>query len=243
MRVISNGLYYVLDNKLVHYFSMAFIFFIALYGIFSAFNRGTANGWYFNAEFALNDRSQENTITKLVDYQQTLLSITKAHFLDKSHPHYAHMLGRISHLGVDLGFEDKAKLEEVRQLYLLATKLRPLWPDPWVDLLRLNNYLYGYNDQTKFYIKQALLTGPNVDLVTVGTIQVWLLNWSVLTGKERALLFNQFGVAAKQNKVLERVLEFSKSINREKLLCSQLKFNATYLKQKKSYLYKRYCLK
>lgn len=243
MRVSSNGFYYVLDNKLVHYCSIALLLFIALYGLFSAFNRGTANGWYFNAEFALNDHSQDSAITELVDYQQTLLSITKAQSLDLTHPHYAHMLGRIMHLGVDFGFENKTKLDEVREFYLLSTKLRPLWPDPWVDLLRLNNYLYGYNEQTKHFIKQALLTGPYVDLVTVGTIQVWLLNWALLTGEERALLFNQFGIAAQQHKVLESVLEFAKSINREKLLCSQLKFNSQYLKQKKSYLFKRYCLK
>tara|TARA_R110001592_G_scaffold338534_2_gene625643 strand:+ start:2453 stop:3184 length:732 start_codon:yes stop_codon:yes gene_type:complete len=242
MRVSSNGYFYLSGNKLVHYCSIVFLLLITLYGLFSAFNRGTANGWYFNAEFALNDRSQESAITELADYQQTLLSIKKAQSLDINHPHYAHMLGRIMHLGVDLGFENKAKLEEVRQLYLLSTKLRPLWPDPWVDLFRLNNYLYGYNEQTKYFIKQALLTGPYVDLVTIGTIQVWLLNWALLTGEERALLFNQFAIATQQNKVLERVLEFSKSINREKLLCSQLQFNSQYLKQKKSYLFRRYCL-
>jgi hypothetical protein len=106
----------------------------------------------------------------------------------------------------------------------------------------LNNTLHGYDDLTKYYLEQSLNTGPYIDLVTIGTIEVWLQNWHLLTGNERAMLFTQFEMATKQHKVLKQVLEFSKSINREKLLCSQLRFNTKYIKQKKSYLYKRYCL-
>ena len=242
MSISSASPHYIFDNKLVHYFSLGLLLLLTFYCLSSAFNRGVANAWYFNAEFSLNDWANKNTIKDKADYDQTLSSIKKAQSLDPSHPHYVHMVGRIMHLGVDKGFEDKKKLEEISQWYLLATQLRPLWPDPWVDLLRLNNYLDGFNEQTKYYIEQALITGPYIDLVTVGTIQVWLLNWSVLSGKEKTLLFKQFDVATKQNKVLSQVLQFAKDINREKLLCSQLKFNARYSKQKESYLYTRFCL-
>jgi len=216
---------------------------LTLYCILSSFGRGTANAWYFNAEFSLNDWAKQKTIKDKAEYTSTLTSIKKAQSLDPTHPHYAHMVGRIMHWGVDMDFEDTMKLAEINQWYLLATQLRPLWSDPWVDLFRLNNYLHGYNDDTKYYIAQALATGPYVDLVTVGTMQVWMLNWSVLSGSERTLLFKQFDVATKQPKILKQVLEFSKSINRAKLLCTQLKFNPQYSKQKDSYLYRRYCLK
>jgi hypothetical protein len=152
------------------------------------------------------------------------------------------MVGRIMHWGVDMGFEDKARLTEINEWYVLASQLRPLWPDPWVDLLKLNNAVHGYNDLTKHYLEQSLNTGPYIDLVTIGTIEVWLQNWHLLTGSERAMLFTQFDLATKQPKVLKPVLEFAKSINREKLLCSQVKFNPNYAKQKESYLYPRYCL-
>jgi len=233
----------LLGRKPVRYFVLVLFLLITLYALSSSFNRGVANAWYFNAEFSLNDWADKGTIKDEADYQQTLTAINKAQSLDPTHPHYVHMVGRIMHWGVDMGFEDEAKLAEIKQWYLDATKLRPLWPDPWVDLLRLNNYLHGYNEQTKHYITQALTTGPFIDLVTVGTIQVWLLNWSVLSGPERALLFEQFDVATKQPKVLRQVLAFAKDINREKLLCSQLKFNPKYSKQKDFYLYRRYCLK
>ncbi|WP_057832350.1 VpsP family polysaccharide biosynthesis protein [Colwellia sp. TT2012] len=243
MRASLSSSHYLLNNKPVHYLVLGLVILLTLYCLSSTFSRGVANAWYFNAEFSLNDWAKQNTIKDKVEYAHALTSIKKAQSLDPTHPHYAHMVGRIMHWGVDMGFEDKAKLAEINQWYLLATQLRPLWPDPWVDLLRLNNVLHGYNDETKYYIEQALATGPYIDLVTVGTLQVWLLNWSVLSGTERQLLFKQFDVATKQDKTLKQVLDFANVINREKLLCSQLKFNPKYSKQKDSYLYKRYCLK
>jgi hypothetical protein len=242
MSISSASPHYIFDNKLVHYFFLGLLLLLTFYCLSSAFSRGVANAWYFNAEFSLNDWANQKTIKDKVDYQQALTAIKKAQSLDPKHPHYAHMVGRIMHLGVDMGFEDKVKLPEINQWYLLSTQLRPLWPDPWVDLLRLNNFLHGYTDETKYYIEQSLATGPYVDLVTIGTMQVWLLNWPLLSGKERELLFKQFGVATKQYIVLSQVLQFAKDINREKLLCSQLKFNTQYSRQKKSYLYRRYCL-
>lgn len=233
---------YIVGNKPLYYAVSCLLLLLTLYCLSSAFSRGVANAWYFNAEFSLNDWAKQNTIKDKSEYEHTLTSIKKAQSLDPTHPHYAHMVGRIMHWGIDMGYEEKAELEDIRQWYLLATQLRPLWPDPWVDLLQLNNYLHGYTTDTKYYIEQALATGPYIDLVTVGTIQVWLLNWPLLSGKEREMLFRQFDVATKQNKVLSQVLQFAKTINRDKLLCSQLKFNTQYAKQKASSLYRKYCL-
>ena len=230
-------------SKTANYIALGMLLLLTLYCLSSSFSRGSANAWYFNAEFSLNDWATKNTIKDKAEYTDTLTSIKKAQSLDPTHPHYAHMVGRIMHWGVDKGFEDTTALAVINQWYILATELRPLWPEPWVDLALLNNALHGYNDQTKYYIDKALATGPYVDLVTVGTIQVLLLNWQVITGHERDMLFKQFDIATKQYNVLNQVLKFAKDIEREKLLCSQLKFNAKYSKQKESYLYKRYCLK
>lgn len=242
MTASVNSSQYILNNKPIHYVTFGLLLLLTVYCLSFSFTRGVANAWYFNAAFSLNDWAKQNSIKDKTEYQHTLTAIKKAQSLDPTHPHYAHMVGRIMHWGVDMGFEDEAKLAEINQWYLSAAQLRPLWPEPWVDLLLLNNYSQGYNEQTKVYIKKALATGPYIGYVTVGTIKVWLLNWSVLSGKERELLFKQFDVATKQNKVLSQVLEFAKQINQEKLLCSQLKFNPKYAKQKTSNLYKKYCL-
>ena len=234
---------YAFGNRVLHYASLGAVLLVTLLCLSSALSRGVANAWYFNAEFSLNGWAKDIMVKDNAEYTRTLTSIKKAQLLDPTHPHYAHMVGRIMHVGVDMGFEDKTVLKDVKQWYLLATELRPLWPDPWVDLLRLNNYLDGYSDETKHYIEQALANSSYNDLVTIGTIQVWLLSWHILSGKERELLFKQFNVATKQYKVLSQVLLFAKDINSENLLCSQLKFNTQYSKQKESDLYRRYCLK
>jgi hypothetical protein len=230
-------------NKPIYFIILGLSLVLTSYCLSSAFSRGVANAWYFSAEFSLNDWAKENIIKDKSDYKRTLNSIKKAQSLDPRHPHYAHMVGRIMHWGVDMGFENKASLAEVNEWYLLASQLRPLWPDPWVDLLKLNNSSHGYNDLTKHYLMQAIDKGPFSDFVTTGSVKILLLNWSILTGDELTLLFHQFDVATKKSEVLEKVFKFAQEINKDKILCSQLKFNPKYLNQKGSYIYKHYCLK
>lgn len=231
-----------IDNKFLYYGFFTILMLVTVYCLSSAFTRGVASAWYFNAEFALDNVSENKTENAEEEYPHILAAIKKAQSLDPTHPHYAHMLGRVMHWGVGLGLEEKSTLSDVKAWYLLATALRPLWQDPWADLVRLNNDLYGYNDETKHYIAQALATGPYNNLVTVTTLQVWLSHWSELSGTELASLFKQFDVATKQPKTLEQVLKFAKSINRAGLLCSQLKYNRDYVHHKSTSLYKRMCL-
>ncbi|PCJ37576.1 MAG: hypothetical protein COA99_12605 [Moraxellaceae bacterium] len=211
------------------------------YGLYTSYTRGNANGWYFKADFALNAWAKAGKIEDSNAYQEALAAIQKAHAMDPGHPHYVHMLGRILHQGVDYQFEPNSTLAQVKDLYLQATELRPLWPDPWIDLARLNNYLHGYNDDTRYYLKQAMAVGPFIDLVTLGALQVLLENWTDLTGADRTLLFEQFAVAVKQPKVLKAVLVYARQVNREKIVCLQLKFNPEYKQQKLSSMYAQFC--
>ncbi len=120
--------------------------------------------------------------------------------------------------------------------------MRPLWPDPWIDLAILNNYTNGYDEETKTYMQQALKTGPYINLVNNGVMQILLLNWAMLTIDEKTLLFDQFAIAAKQPELLTRILDFASQYEQVKPFCLQLKFNPDYSKQKGSSVYKRYCL-
>ena len=145
---------------------------VCLYGLSSAYHRGNANAWYYQVEYALNDWSKADTIASLADYQDTLAIMKKVVALDPGHPHYAHMMGRVLHWGVNMEFEPRMTLLEVKKWYLKATELRPLWPDPWVDLAILNNYLTGYSEETQFYMAQALVAGPFDDLVKQAEEQI-----------------------------------------------------------------------
>ena len=137
-----------------------------------AYHRGNANAWYYQVEYAINDWSEAGAIASLADYQDTLAIMKKVVALDPNHPHYAHMMGRVLHWGVNMDFEPRMTLIEVKQWYLKATERRPLWPDPWADLAILNNYLSGYDEETQFYLAQALVAGPFDDLVKQAEAQV-----------------------------------------------------------------------
>ncbi len=214
---------------------------ICCYGLYTSFLRGNANAWYFKAEFALNDWFLKGGIPSQQNYSEALDAINKAQSLDPEHPHYAHMLGRIIHWGVDSNFENKEQLLTVKNWYLKATELRPLWPDPWVDLARLNNFLQGYNQETQGYLQQALKTGPYIDLVTISCIEILLLNWNKLPHDDKALIFEQFSIAVKQTNVLRSVLEIATKIGKENIFCLQLKYNKDYKQQKSLSVYRQFC--
>jgi len=214
---------------------------ICLYGLYAAVTRGTANAWYFKAEFAINEWAETGKIKDEQEYIDTLEAIQKAYDFDPTHPHYVHILGRVTHWGVNRYYEPLELLDDVKLRYLEATKLRPLWPDPWVDLARLNNYLNGYDRETQGYMQMALKTGPYLEFVTEGVMKVLLLNYSDLSADDKKLLFKQFSIAVKQPEVLNKVMAFATRIEREKLLCLQLKFNNDYSETKESSVYRRYC--
>lgn len=221
---------------------IALLLVLCLGSMGSAVYRGSASAWYFKAEFALNNWAQAGSIESKEDYLDGLDAITTAVRLDPSHPHYVHMLGRISHWGVAQGFESHDKLPQIKQWYLQATDLRPMWPDPWMDLARLNNFTEGFTQQTKDYMAQALTTGPYIDEVNTGVIKILLQNWAVLEGSERTLMFDQFRITTLQPNVLSQSLADAKSLGRQNLLCTQLKFNPSYnQKYAKSYLYRKFC--
>jgi len=215
---------------------------LCLCSIVSAFNRGSASAWYFKSEFALNAWADAGKIDNKQEYIDTVAAITTAHQLDPSHPHYVHMLGRITHWGVSQGLEPFTKLPHIKQWYIEATELRPMWPDPWIDLARLNNFTDGYNSETKHFMHQALTNGPYIDDVNTGVIRLLLQHWAILETDDRDLLFEQFKITTWQPKVLRQVMSDAQSLGREKLLCTQLRFNPSYSnKYKDSRLYRQFC--
>ncbi|GGI74410.1 hypothetical protein GCM10007978_10240 [Shewanella hanedai] len=222
-------------------FFAALLLLLCVYGMGSAFYRGSASAWYYKAEFALNHWAKVGTIPNEDDYIEALDAITTASRLDPSHPHYIHMLGRIHHWGVSEGFESVESLPQIEQWYLASTKLRPMWPDPWVDLARLNNFVEGYTAKTKHYIDQAINTGPYIDDVNTGVLKVLLQHWDILDGNERELLFSQFQITTLQPKVLRLALVDAKSLGRQDLLCTQLRFNPEHSKYRNSGLYRQFC--
>ena len=217
------------------------LFVLCAYGLYASFVRGSANAWYYRAKFAVNEWYLAGEVSGKQEYNDALFAIEKAQSLDPGHPEYASMLGGIKYWGVRAEYESSEVLEEVKHWYLLSTDLRPLWPDTWITLARLNNFLEGYSTETQFYLDQALLTGPFFKTVTEGSIEIWLINWSELSGADRVRLFEQFSIASRQTKTFSSVLRFAKEIERENILCAQLKFNKAYAKQKKSKLFKKYC--
>ena len=154
-----------LNPRIAKRVAIGLLLFITLVMIVQLYQRGNANAWYYQVEYALNDWSAAGAIPNEQAYQDTVAVIDKVVALDPSHPHYAHMKGRVLHWGVNGGFERLAQLAEVKVWYLKATELRPTWPDPWADLAILNHYIDGNTPETQFYLAQAQAAGPYIAIV------------------------------------------------------------------------------
>ena len=99
-----------------------------------------------------------------------------------------------------------------------------------------------FNEETQYYLKQAVKKGPFIDSVIVGSVQILLFNWRQLSGADQVLLFEQFGKAIGRNKLLGPILAHATELNRQKLLCLQIKNSAKDQRYVKSWVYKKYCI-
>jgi len=214
---------------------------ICLYGGYTAFYKGSANAWYYRAEFAINAWAKQGKVASRSEYDSALSAITKAHAIDPSYPHYAHINGRILHWGIISGFEDESKYTNIKVLYLSAIARRAEWPDVWIDLSAINNYLAGYNIDTQQYLAKAIETGPYIKEVITGSMEILLSNWALLPGKDKQLMFDQFAKSVKHPDLLKANLAFATLIDKQKLLCLQLKYKPEYHSVKSTWPYKKYC--
>jgi len=230
-------------SKQKHYTILTLLFLVTVYGLYSSVVRGNASAWFYEVEFDIQNWSQAGKIEDEAHYQQTLAKVMKVHALDPGHPHYTYMVGQVMHWGVEFGYEDDVQLLVIKDWYLKSANQRPLWPEPWIDLASLNNYLDGYNQETQYYLQQALKVGPYYQTVTTGVISVLLKNWDDLSAKDKTLLYEQFAIAAKQPVILEEALTLAKEMEKENLLCVQIKFKPEYEELKDSAAYRKLCLK
>lgn len=207
-----------------------------------AYSWGVANIWYFNASYYLDDWSKAGKIEHADEYQKAWAAISKSVAYDPSHPHYLHIKGRILQWGINENLVDAAQISEVKALFLASTQARSAWPIPWIDLAHLNASQEGMSDETWQYIHQALAVGPYEQAVNQGVLNIMMAYWYQVTPGQAPLFFEQFAIAVKQPKMLETVLKFSQTVGRKNLICPQLRFNQQYETQRKSHVYKKYCL-
>lgn len=153
---------------------------LCAYGTFLAANWGVANIYYFKANDILEEWNKDRTTLSVDTYKQAQHYIQQSLKYHSSHNHYIHTSGRILHWGVIVGAENDEKYDEVLKLYLQATETRPNWYETWADLARLNSFLYGYNEETEYYLEQALRTGRFTGHVMYTASKVYLDNWEYL---------------------------------------------------------------
>jgi len=209
-------------SKILKTLAVVLLAIAVLFTAYVAGKRGLANAWYYQAEYFYSDWEQSSTVGSQPRYHTAVNALDKALSLDPSHPEYWHLMGRLRLLGVNAGYEPDAVLDVVKQHFLKSTENRPMWPDTWLDLARLNNYMEGLNDDTRLYMHNALQTGPYIDLVVWGVAEILLDNWMWLSDTDKSLLEGVLRKASKQPKALKLIFESATRFEKQDVVCDVL---------------------
>ncbi|SFD64486.1 VpsP family polysaccharide biosynthesis protein [Pseudoalteromonas denitrificans] len=228
-------------NAIFKYFTVGILSILCLTTLVISYSWGMANAWYFNASYYIDDWAKSGKLKNKIDYNNALAAINKAVSYDSEHPHYHHIKARIIHWGIGAGFEKKLDFSDVKILYKTSLSLREAWPDPWIDLARVNFIIEGLTDETQSYIDTALHYGPYQQSVTLGTLSLLMQGWNNLKPNQTSLFYKQLPIALNQNKLIYKTFELAKHNKLEKILCIQIKYNAELASLKKSHASRRFC--
>ena len=234
------------NNKMSKYIQIILLAIVTLIISFSSIESMRANAWYFNSlntvkhlPLSLNDNL---ALTNAQD------AIKLAIELEPTQPHYWHFYAYITMRTLSASSNAPQVSNNIQKTFAQAEAalrtsltLRQSWPETWIELAKVVSYQEGPSDDVFEYIAQAKKVGPyNLD-VSLGVVQIALMNWSQLSPKYKGLYVKELGVAATHGYYFFEVFELAKKINKLPTLCLSLQFGSAFNKIKTSYSYKKHC--
>lgn len=155
----------------------------------SVVNKGMASAYYFKANYYLELWNRKPDTLTEASWQQAADAIATAVVHHPTHPHYLITQAKINEWAWYKGLKTADQIVVNDQLYQLAIKLRPTWPDAYADYAY---YLGVVNFRVSDAIEQldqAWLYGPYTAEVIDRTLLIYAIRWSLLDGKQKALSY------------------------------------------------------
>jgi hypothetical protein len=160
---------------------------------------------------------------------------------DPYHPHYLHIRANLIVLGVSKHWLNKKELSSAKHYLLLATKQRKFWSKAWVDLARVQSYIFGVNDETIYYIKQAELAGPFDFDVDQAVVDILLENWPTLASGYKPYFFKHVALATKHGLKFLGIFKSVQQRDQLHLLCLMVKTDKQYMAVRNSWMNTSFC--
>lgn len=210
-----------------HYFIVIFVITLSGFGIHQAFYLGLASFHKYSVSNMLKHWQKSPLENTYNDYSRIK---TKATQLVLYHPHnaeYWDLRAQVNEWGFIFGYEKhRSALLEVKNQYLRATELRPLWPESWASLVKLKWRLQEFDEDMLYYFEQATKLGPQKPKVHLMVIELGL----ALYANNHSMLLNirpkfhrRLAFGLRHHKTRFKVRELISQYESQALVCRWLK--------------------
>jgi len=133
---------------------------LALIGLVNAFRFGGASLDYYTVKNSIDLWMNEGAVQSEESYDNAKSAMAAANILHSSHPLYIELDAQIKEWGLISGFEPEMTIEDAKDSYLEAIKVRPLWPVAYANLAMLKWRQQQFDDELLGYLNKADALGP-----------------------------------------------------------------------------------
>jgi len=234
------------NNKMSKYIQIILLAIVSLIISFSSIESMRANAWYFNSLNTVKDLLlSSNDNLALINAQHAIKLATE---LEPTQPHYWHFYAYITMRTLSASPDVPQVSNNIQKVFdqaeaalRMSLTLRQSWPETWIELAKVVSYQEGASNRVFEYIANAKKVGPyNLD-VSLGIIQIALMNWQQLPPKYKALYVAELNLAAKYGYKFYQVFDVAKQVDAVPILCLSLQFGKAFEKVRSNTVYRKSC--
>ncbi|ENM5842474.1 exopolysaccharide biosynthesis protein VpsP [Vibrio mimicus] len=194
----------------------------ALLVIYFAFQQGIASLYALAAEKEL--LAWNHTPASMPAVEEAHIAIQRAIDHNPDHPQYYFLAARIWQWQAFLstGQEADQALTTAKATYLESAQRRPMWPDTWAELLKIEAQLHrDGQDITELgeYLIKAAQYGPYTPAVNIAISQVGLAKWKLWNSEQKWLVIEHLARGLYGKNSRHTLAEYLKSTDQFKLAC------------------------
>lgn len=213
--------------KRSHYLVMFFIITLCGFGLHQALYFGMASFHNYSVLNMLKKWQDSPLEHNKNDYSRIKAEAQQSVLYHPDLAEYWELLAQVNEWGYIFGYEaHEGALLEVKNQYLHASELRPLWPDSWASLVKLKWRLQEFDDQMLYYFERATQLGPQKPDVHMVVIELGL----ALYANNHFMLLNirpefhrRLALGLKHPKTRDQVIKLIAKYEYQALVCRWLK--------------------
>jgi len=193
--------------------------------IFFASKYAIANISYLRVDSYLV-RWQEKKVAEQPELEDALISVESMLALHGHFPHYLNVAAKVYEWQafMDLKTKDNSLLQAL-DYYQQSAELRSHWPLTWVFMANIKAKLNQFDDDFYFYLDNAIKYGPYTHEVNLQVAKLQLQYWGELERLPIKVGLEHIKRALLNYKSSYTLLNFSRDINRQGVVCTVAKLN------------------